>query len=148
MEEEKVLKSTAEKALMSLAHEILRKRNRMSLSEIRDNAAAIMAIAESKTEAQQAPTEEEPKAQPALEDVLQQPVAEVAFETVRIDFAERLFEGSNADFQRIMSMLNSKENKADAIAFIEQQVQPDYDWSDKERDVAAFIAHISKLYEA
>jgi hypothetical protein len=45
-----------------------------------------------------------------------------------------------------MSMLNSKENKADAISFIEQQVQPDYDWSDKEGDVAAFIAHISKIY--
>jgi hypothetical protein len=147
MEEEKVLKSTAEKALMSLAHEILRKRNRMSLSEIHEKAAAIMAIAESKTEVQQPPAEEQ-KAQPALEDVLQQPVAEIAFETVDVDFAERLFEGSNADFQRIMSMLNSKENKADAISFIEQQVQPDYDWSDKESDVAAFIAHISKLYEA
>ena len=147
MEEEKVLKSTAEKALMSLAHEILRKRNRMSLSEIHENAAAIMAIAESKTEVQQPPAEE-PKAQPALEDVLQQPVAEIAFETVGVDFAERLFEGSNTDFQRIMSMLNSKENKADAISFIEQQVQPDYDWSDKEGDVAAFISHISKLYEA
>ena len=46
MEEEKVLKSTAEKALMSLAHEILRKRNRMSLSEVHEKAAAIMAIAE------------------------------------------------------------------------------------------------------
>lgn len=147
MEEEKVLKSTAEKALMSLAHEILRKRNRMSLSEIHEKAAAIMAIAESKTEVQQPPAEEQ-KAQPALEDVLLQPVAEIAFETVDVDFAERLFEGSNADFQRIMSMLNSKENKADAISFIEQQVQPDYDWSDKEGDVAAFIAHISKLYEA
>lgn len=147
MEEEKVLKSTAEKALMSLAHEILRKRNRMSLSEIHEKAAAIMAIAESKTEVQQPPAEEQ-KAQPALEDVLQQPVAEIAFETVDVDFAERLFEGSNADFQRIMSMLNSKENKADAISFIEQQVQPDYDWSDKEGDVAAFIARISKLYEA
>jgi hypothetical protein len=145
MEEEKVLKSTAEKALMSLAHEILRKRNRMSLSEIHEKAAAIMAIAESKTEAQH-PSAEKPKAQPALEDVLQQPVAEIAFETVDVDFAERLFEGSNTDFQRIMSMLNSKENKADAISFIEQQVQPDYDWSDKEGDVAAFIAHISKIY--
>jgi len=78
MEEEKVLKSTAEKALMSLAHEILRKRNRMSLSEIHEKAAAIMAIAESKTEVQQPPAEEQ-KAQPALEDVLQQPVAEIAF---------------------------------------------------------------------
>ena len=147
MEEEKVLKSTAEKALMSLAHEILRKRNRMSLSDIRDKAAAIMAITEQKSATQQAPAEVA-ETTPALEDVLQQPVPEIAFETVRIDFSERLFEGSNVDFQRIMSMLNSKENKAEAISFIEQQVRPDYDWSDKESDVAAFIAHISELYEA
>ena len=147
MEEEKVLKSTAEKALMSLAHEILRKRNRMSLSDIHDKAAAIMAIVEAKTDTQEMPAEIV-ETQPALEDVLHQPVTEIAFETVRIDFAEKLFEGSNADFQRIMSMLNSKENKAEAITFIEQQVQPDYDWSDKESDVAVFMAHISQLYEA
>ena len=147
MEEEKVLKSTAEKALMSLAHEILRKRNRMSLSDIHDKAAAIMAIVEAKTDTQEMPAEIV-ETQPALEDVLHQPVAEIAFETVHIDFAEKLFEGSNADFQRIMSMLNSKENKAEAITFIEQQVQPDYDWSDKKSDVTAFMAHISQLYEA
>jgi hypothetical protein len=147
MEEEKVLKSTAEKALMSLAHEILRKRNRMSLSDIHDKAAAIMAIVEAKTDTQEMPAEIV-ETQPALEDVLHQPVTEIAFETVRIDFAEKLFEGSNADFQRIMSMLNSKENKAEAITFIEQQVHPDYDWSDKESDVAAFLAHISQLYQA
>ena len=147
MEEEKVLKSTAEKALMSLAHEILRKRNRMSLSDIHDKATAIMAIVEAKTDTQEMPAEIV-ETEPALEDVLHQPVTEIAFETVRIDFAEKLFEGSNADFQRIMSMLNSKENKAEAITFIEQQVQPDYDWSDKKSDVAAFIEHISQLYEA
>lgn len=147
MEEEKVFQSTAEKALMSLAHEILRKRNRMSLSDIHDKAAAIMAIALPRVEVQETQAEivETPT---ALEDVLQQPVSEIAFETVSIDFVSRLFEGSNADFQRIMSMLNSKENTAEAIAFIEQQVQPDYDWSDKESDVAAFIKHISQLYEA
>jgi hypothetical protein len=147
MEEEKVFQSTAEKALMSLAHEILRKRNRMSLSDIHDKAAAIMAIALPKVEVQETQAEivETPT---ALEDVLQQPVSEIAFETVSIDFVSRLFEGSSADYQRIMSMLNSKENSAEATAFIEQQVQPDYDWSDKESDVAAFIKHISRLYEA
>jgi hypothetical protein len=147
MEEEKVFQSTAEKALMSLAHEILRKRNRMSLLDIHDKAATIMAIALPKAEVQETQAEivETPT---ALEDVLQQPVSEIAFETVSIDFVARLFEGSNADFQRIMSMLNSKESTAEAITFIEQQVQPDYDWSDKESDVAAFIKHISRLYEA
>ena len=147
MEEEKVFQSTAEKALMSLAHEILRKRNRMSLSDIHDKAAAIMAIALPNVEVQETQAEivETPT---ALEDVLQQPVSEIAFETVSIDFVSRLFEGSSADYQRIMSMLNSKENSAEAITFIEQQVRPDYDWGDKESDVAAFIKHISKLYEA
>ena len=147
MEEEKVFQSTAEKALMSLAHEILRKRNRMSLSDIHDKAAAIMAIALPRVEVQETQAEIV-ETHPALEDVLQQPVSEIAFETVDIDFVSRLFEGSNDDFQRIMSMLNSKENTAEAITFIEQQVQPDYDWSDKQSDVAAFIKHISQLYEA
>ena len=147
MEEEKVLKSTAEKALMSLAHEILRKRNRMSLSDIHDKAAAIMAIALPRVEVQETQAEIV-ETHTALEDVLQQPVSEIAFETVDIDFVSRLFEGSNDDFQRIMSMLNSKENTAEAITFIEQQVQPDYNWSDKQSDVAAFIKHISQLYEA
>ena len=147
MEEEKVFQSTAEKALMSLAHEILRKRNRMSLSDIHDKAAAIMAIALPRVEVQETKAEIV-ETHTALEDVLQQPVSEIAFETVDIDFVSRLFEGSNDDFQRIMSMLNSKENTAEAITFIEQQVQPDYNWSDKQSDVAAFIKHISQLYEA
>lgn len=147
MEEEKVFQSTAEKALMSLAHEILRKRNRMSLSDIHDKAAAIMAIALPRVKVQETQAEIV-ETHTALEDVLQQPVSEIAFENVDIDFVSRLFEGSNDDFQRIMSILNSKENTAEAITFIEQQVQPDYNWSDKQSDVAAFIKHISQLYEA
>ena len=147
MDEEKVLKSTAEKALMSLAYKILRERNRMSLSEIREKAEDIIAIAQAKTKTQKNPSKIVEKT-PALEDVLCQPITEINFEAIPINFVEQLFEGNNADFQRIMSMLNSKENKAEAISFIEQQVQPDYNWSDKKSDVAAFIEHISQLYEA
>ncbi|MAS68695.1 MAG: hypothetical protein CMC43_05125 [Flavobacteriaceae bacterium] len=145
MDEEKVLKSTAEKALISLAHKILRERNQMSLSDIREKAEDIVAIAEAKT---QKPPSKIVEKTPALEDVLCQPITKITFEAVCINFVEQLFEGNNADFERIMSMLNSKENKAEAISFIEQQVQPDYDWSDKKSDVAAFIEHISQLYEA
>ena len=147
MDEDKVLKSTAEKALMSLAHKILRERNHMSLSEIREKAEDIIAIAQAKTKTQKHPSKIVEKTT-ALEDVLCQPITEINFEAIPINFVEQLFEGNNADFQRIMSMLNSKENKAEAISFIEQQVQPDYDWSDKKSDVAAFIEHISQLYEA
>ena len=145
MDEEKVLKSTAEKALISLAHKILRERNQMSLSDIREKAEDIVAIAEAKT---QKPPSKIVEKTPALEDVLCQPITEINFEAIPLNFVEQLFEGNNADFQRIMSMLNSKENKAEAISFIEQQVQPDYNWSDKKSDVAAFIEHISQLYEA
>ena len=147
MDEEKVLKSTAEKALMSLAHKILRERNHMSLSEIREKAEDIIAIAQAKTKTQKNPSKIVEKTT-ALEDVLCQPITEINFEAIPINFVEQLFEGNNADFQRIMSMLNSKENKAEAISFIEQQIQPDYNWSDKKSDVAAFIEHISQLYEA
>ena len=147
MDEEKVLKSTAEKALMSLAHKILRERNHMSLSDIREKAEDIVAIAEAQTKTQKTPSKIVGKT-PALEDVLCQPITEITFESIHINFVEQLFEGNNADFQRIMSMLNSKENKAEAISFIEQLVQPDYDWSDKKSDVAAFIDHISQLYKA
>mgnify|MGYP000064497571 CR=1 FL=1 len=62
------------------------------------------------------------------------------FNLKRYDTAEKYF--------NILALIaTQQENKAEAITFIEQQVQPDYNWSDKESDVAAFMAHISQLYE-
>jgi len=44
--------------------------------------------------------------------------------------------------------LNSKENAEQARVFIEQQIQPDYNWSDKQKDVDAFLAHIADKFVA
>lgn len=143
MEEEKVIHSTAEKKLMSIAHEILRSRKRMSITDINAIAMEIVALTTQKKN----PATPEP-AVTALEEALQQPVKEVVFESVPNTFVERLFEGSVADYQRVMSMLNSKENAEQARVFIEQQIQPDYNWSDKQKDVDAFLAHIADTFVA
>lgn len=143
MEEEKVIHSTAEKKLMSIAHEILRSRKRMSITDINAIAMEIVALTTQKKN----PATTEPVVT-ALEEALQQPVKEVVFESVPNTFVERLFEGSVVDYQRVMSMLNSKENAEQARVFIEQQIQPDYNWSDKQKDVDAFLAHITDKFVA
>jgi hypothetical protein len=143
MEEEKVIHSTAEKKLMSIAHEILRSRKRMSITDINAIAMEIVAL----TTQKKTPATTEPVVT-ALEEALQQPVKEVVFESVPNTFVERLFEGSVVDYQRVMSMLNSKENAEQARVFIEQQIQPDYNWSDKQKDVDAFLAHITDKFVA
>jgi hypothetical protein len=143
MEEEKVIHSTAEKKLMSIAHEILRSRKRMSITDINAIAMEIVALTTQKKN----PATTEPVVT-ALEEALQQPVKEVVFESVPSTFVERLFEGSVVDYQRVMSMLNSKENAEQARVFIEQQIQPDYNWSDKQKDVDAFLAHITDKFVA
>jgi len=143
MEEEKVIHSTAEKKLMSIAHEILRSRKRMSITDINAIAMEIVALTTQKKN----PATTEPVVT-ALEEALQQPVKEVVFESVPNTFVERLFEGSVVDYQRVMSMLNSKENAEQARVFIEQQIQPDYNWSDKQKDVDAFLAHIADKFVA
>lgn len=147
MEEEKVFQRTVENELMSLAHEILRHRKRMQLSDIHDKAAAIVALTTPNKEIANAAIPKGQAAPTALEEVLLEPMTEIAFEAVPVNFVETLFEGNNTDYQRIISMLNSKENAAQAKAFIEEQVRPDYDWSSKESEVVAFIEYISSLYE-
>jgi len=146
MEEEKVIHSTAEKELMSLAHEILRHRSRMRISDIQQKALAILDLITPTSEIIKEPIVEAVNSPSALEEILQNPVKEAEFEMVQHPFVESLFEGNNTDFQRIMSMLSSKENYEEAKAFIEQQIQPDYDWSTKQQDLEAFLAHIAHLY--
>lgn len=147
MEQEKVIHSTAEKELMSLAHEILRHRNRMSIADLRAKAMAIIELTSPPKEEELAPIVENPNTPSALEEMLQHPVEEASFELVEDPFVKSLFEGNNTDYQRVMSMLNSKENAEEATAFIEQQIRPDYNWSAKKHEVEAFLAHVTRLYE-
>jgi len=50
----------------------------------------------------------------------------------RIAFVKHLFEGSQEDFNRILSQLNTFENETDSKNFILNQVKLDYSWEGKE----------------
>ena len=50
----------------------------------------------------------------------------------RVAFVKQLFDGSQADFNRVISQLNSFQTKKEAYQFIKSTVKPDYDWSNKE----------------
>jgi hypothetical protein len=49
----------------------------------------------------------------------------------RIAFVNHLFDGSQQDFNRVVSQLNSFKTEEEAINFIKEFVKPDYDWSNK-----------------
>ncbi len=146
MEKEKVIQKTVEAALMSLAYEILRKRNRMDVVQIQQMAQRVIDLAKGDNQKAIASKNEMEAPPKAIEEVLREPVKEAEFETPTIDFVSTLFEGSIADYHRVMSVLQSKQNKEEAMLFIEQIVKPDYDWSDKKEIVAAFMDEVSKNY--
>ncbi len=50
----------------------------------------------------------------------------------RIAFVKHLFDGSQEDFNRVISQLNSFKTEKEAKKFINKMVKPDYDWSSKE----------------
>ena len=50
----------------------------------------------------------------------------------RIAFVKYLFDGSQEDFNRVLSQLNSFTELEEAISFLNDFVKPDYDWKNKE----------------
>jgi hypothetical protein len=50
----------------------------------------------------------------------------------RIAFVKHLFDGSQEDFNRVLSQLNSFKTEAEALSFISDFVKLDYDWSTKD----------------
>ena len=146
MEEKKVIQNSVEQELMSLAHEILRSRNRMQLADIHAKACAIMALTRNETISEQGKVKQKESNPSALEEALLAPVLEAEFESVSVDFTNSLFEGSSADYRRVISMLNSKETVEEAKKFIEEQIQPEYNWSEKQKELAAFMAHVERLF--
>ena len=50
----------------------------------------------------------------------------------RIAFVNHLFAGDQANFNRVVSQLNTFKTEKEAKSFINKMVKPDYDWSDKE----------------
>ena len=65
----------------------------------------------------------------------------------RIAFVKKLFAGSDEDYNRVISQLNTFDNLEEAEVFIEDMVKPDYnDWSGNDEYEARFIELISKKF--
>ena len=64
----------------------------------------------------------------------------------RIAFVKNLFEGSQEDFNRVVSQLNTFKTEKEAKKFIEKVVKPDYNWSDQEELEARFIQIITRRF--
>lgn len=65
----------------------------------------------------------------------------------RIAFVKHLFAGSNEDFNRVVSQLNTFETHEEAIQFIEDLVKPDYDqWAGKEEYSERFLQIVEKNF--
>ena len=64
----------------------------------------------------------------------------------RIAFVKSLFGGSQEDFNRVVSQLNSFKTQKEAKKFINKMVKPDYDWADKEDIEERFMAIVERKF--
>lgn len=64
----------------------------------------------------------------------------------RIAFVKHLFEGSQEDFNRVLSQLNSFKTEDEAKTFLQEFVKPDYDWSAKEEYEERFMTIIERKF--
>tara|TARA_B110001469_G_scaffold5509_1_gene5778 strand:+ start:193 stop:1023 length:831 start_codon:yes stop_codon:yes gene_type:complete len=64
----------------------------------------------------------------------------------RIAFVKNLFDGSQEDFNRVVSQLNSFKTEKEAIKFINKMVKPDYNWSEQEEFEARFMEIIQRKF--
>lgn len=66
----------------------------------------------------------------------------------RIVLIKYLFNGSTADYNRVLSQLNTQNSTAEAIRFIDQMVKPDYDnWDGKEVYEQRFKELVEKKFD-
>ena len=80
-----------------------------------------------------------------LNDTLMQKNIQVGLND-RIAFVKHLFNHSQADFNRVLSQLNSIDTEKEAKNFINKMVKPDYDWSGKEEYEERLIALIERKF--
>lgn len=64
----------------------------------------------------------------------------------RIAFVKNLFGGSQEDFNRVVSQLNTFKTEKEAKKFINKMVKPDYDWSVKEEFEERFMAIVERKF--
>ena len=66
----------------------------------------------------------------------------------RLAYIKHLFDGNAADYNRVLSQLNTIETFAEAHQFIQQQIKPDYNnWENKEVYEARFLQAIENKYD-
>ena len=66
----------------------------------------------------------------------------------RIAFVKNLFGGSQEDFNRVVSQLNSFKTRKEAKKFINKMVKPDYDWTDKEEVEQRFMSVVERKFSS
>lgn len=64
----------------------------------------------------------------------------------RIAFVKYLFNDSQADFNRVLSQLNTLDTYLESMYFIENLVKPDYNWDDKKDYEERLINLIKKRF--
>ena len=64
----------------------------------------------------------------------------------RIAFVKNLFDGSQEDFNRVISQLNTFKTEKEAKKFINKMVKPDYDWSEKEEYEERFMTIVERKF--
>lgn len=63
-------------------------------------------------------------------------------------FVKHLFDGSNSDYNRVLSQLNTIKIKEEAIKFVLEMVKPDYNnWEGKEEYEIRFLAIVENKFE-
>jgi len=64
----------------------------------------------------------------------------------RIAFVKNLFDGSQEEFNRVVSQLNTIKTEKEAKKFINKMVKPDYNWSEQEEYEARFMAIVERKF--
>ena len=64
----------------------------------------------------------------------------------RIAFVKQLFGGSQEDFNRVISQLNTLKTLKEAKKFINKMVKPDYNWDDKEEYEQRFMEIVERTF--
>lgn len=87
---------------------------------------------------------EKPEIKKSLNDQFQQNI-QIGLND-RIAFVKNLFEGSQEEFNRVVSQLNSFKTEKEAKKFIAKMVKPDYNWDNQEEYEERFIAIIERKF--
>lgn len=64
----------------------------------------------------------------------------------RIAFVKQLFMGSQEDYQRVVSQINTMDDYNETVEFIESVVKPDYDWSKVEETENRFLELVAHRF--